>query len=63
MHGKYIVIPTSRFLKSYMPPVDQQREGRYSDILRSIPVTSGQEAQMYGPLVSARSAFRIDSMA
>lgn len=52
MHGKYIVIPTSQFLKSYMPAVRQQRSGRFTNILRGIPVTSGQEVKMYQPLVS-----------
>lgn len=53
MHGKYIIIPTSQFLKSYMPAVRQQRGSRFTNILQKIPVSSGQEVQMYRPLVSA----------
>ncbi|KAL1945304.1 hypothetical protein VTO73DRAFT_2155 [Trametes versicolor] len=53
MHSKFIIIPTSRFLKSYMPAVRQQRGGRFTNIFQSIPVTSGKEVKMYQPLIDA----------
>ncbi|KAI0628998.1 hypothetical protein C8Q77DRAFT_1274101 [Trametes polyzona] len=59
MHRKCMVIPTSQFLADYAPSASQSRPQCTSNILKDVPVYSGQEVKMYQPLVDALNNSRV----
>ncbi|KAI0365593.1 hypothetical protein BV20DRAFT_1115794 [Pilatotrama ljubarskyi] len=59
MNKKYVIIHPSRFMKSFAPTVGEKRNGRYANILKNVPVSTGKELSMYQPLVDALNKARI----
>ncbi|KAI0359654.1 hypothetical protein OH77DRAFT_1395440 [Trametes cingulata] len=59
MNRKYVIIPSSQFMRRYAPTVREKRNGRYNDILKTVPVAAGKESGMYQPLVDALNKTKI----